>query len=122
MVDDAKSGAEDSAASKQELSLEIHQESPQVIQTVLFPRGTEFTHEERDDLLDYYKLVAQNIDQISTKRQAVNSFFLSINSVIMAHHIPGFPGTVTAELTGGAVKMLPISNCMITTATVPPII
>lgn len=51
---------------------------------VLFPGGVDFTNEQRQELLDYYRLVIQNSEQLAARRQNVNSFFLSINSMLMA--------------------------------------
>jgi hypothetical protein len=54
------------------------------VQAALFPGGTNFTDEQRENLLEYYKLLSQHTDQLATRRQNLNSFFLSINSMLMA--------------------------------------
>ncbi len=38
----------------------------------------------RADLLDIYKLYVEMADRISQRRQSANSFFLTLNSVIVA--------------------------------------
>lgn len=51
---------------------------------ILFPNGTAFGDAERHELLEYYRLLAQNADSLSNRKQALNSFFLSINSMFLA--------------------------------------
>jgi hypothetical protein len=58
--------------------------NPEEVDKVLFPMGTDFSDADRDDLLEYYKLLAQNTEQLAARRQNLNSFFLSINSLLMA--------------------------------------
>jgi hypothetical protein len=54
------------------------------IESVLFPNGTAFDEQQRKDLLEYYKLLAQHTEQQAARRQQVNNFFVSINSFLIA--------------------------------------
>jgi hypothetical protein len=74
--------SDSASASNERLSLTGAQSIS--IQPVLFPNGVDFSNEQRQQLLDYYKLVIQNSEQLATRRQSLNSFFLSINSMFMA--------------------------------------
>ena len=53
-------------------------------ESLMFPHGTEFDETQRKELFEYYKLLAQHGEQQAQRRQQVNSFFVSINSFLIA--------------------------------------
>ncbi|MFQ5903621.1 MAG: hypothetical protein ACE5JO_08020 [Candidatus Binatia bacterium] len=77
----------------------------------MFPTGTDFSQADRQaQLLDQYKLLVQTSEAVVARRQAVNTFFLSINSLLLGaigvFASQGFsarlvaPGIVALGLTG----------------------
>ena len=54
------------------------------LESVLFPSGVEAQDvKSRSDLLEQYKLLVQTSETLLGRRQAVNTFFLSINSLLL---------------------------------------
>ena len=49
----------------------------------LFPSGTDFDDKEKDCLLEQYKLFVGTSETLVRRRQGVNTFFLSVNSLII---------------------------------------
>jgi L-asparagine transporter-like permease len=84
----------------------------QSVESLLFPQGTEFDDLQRKDLFEHYKLLGQNSEQMATRRQAVNSFFLSINTALIAANGVIAKETFSqtsphrAEIFGAAIFML----------------
>lgn len=60
-------------------------------------------------LLDQYKLYVEMADRISQRRAAANTYFLSINSAILA-----FVGYLTTKDTPEYLWLIAISGCMLT--------
>ncbi len=54
------------------------------IGSALFSRGTAFSEADRQLLLEQYKLFVETSENLVSRRQAVNSFFLSANSALLA--------------------------------------
>lgn len=77
---------ESAAGNEQGRTLSVTQapSNGKAIDQILFPQGTEFCQSEKLALLDYYKLVAEHMEQLANRRQNLNSFFLSVNSALMA--------------------------------------
>jgi hypothetical protein len=82
------------------------------VEALLFPQGTKFDDMERKDLFEHYKLLGQNSEQMAMRRQNVNSFFLSINTALIAANGVIAKETFSqtsphrAELFGAAIFML----------------
>jgi hypothetical protein len=55
----------------------------------------DLTDEERREMFEQYKLILQNSEQLLTRKQVVNNFFLSMNSAIMA--VVGLAGKEAAQ-------------------------
>lgn len=54
------------------------------IEKHLFPSGVEFSEDRQKMLFEQYKILTQSADQLAARRQAVNGFFLSINTFMLA--------------------------------------
>lgn len=54
------------------------------LERLLFPLGTDFDEDGRKMLFEHYKIVAQSSEQLSSRRQTVNGFFLSLNTFMLA--------------------------------------
>jgi len=84
----------------------------ETVAAVLFPMGTNFDDAQRKDLFEHYKLLSQNSEQMATRRQTVNSFFLSINTALIAANGVILKETFSqttphrAEVLGAAIFML----------------
>ena len=52
--------------------------------SALFPSGTDFTSEGRSHLLEQYKLLVETSESLVSRRQAVNTFFLTLNSFLLS--------------------------------------
>ena len=53
------------------------------IEKTLFPKGTEFGDLERAQLLEQYKIMVQSSETLVARRQSVNTFFLSVNTLLL---------------------------------------
>ena len=52
---------------------------------ILFPTGTQFPEGPRLSMLfDQYKLLVDSSDKLVARRQTVNTFFLSINALLLS--------------------------------------
>ena len=54
------------------------------MEEILFPLGTNFDPDHEKLLFEHYKLLTQTSEQLAARRQAINNFFLSINTFILA--------------------------------------
>ncbi len=54
------------------------------LESILFPKGTDFTDNDRVRLLEQYKLLVQTSETLVSRRQNVNTFFLSVNTLLLA--------------------------------------
>jgi len=54
------------------------------LEEVLFPNGTNFDHDQQKLLFEEYKVMVNAYDQLAARRQAVNGFFLSLNTFMLA--------------------------------------
>jgi len=74
------------------------------IQKVLYPSGTDFDGKNLSVLLDQYKIFVETSEQLVARRQGVNTFFLSINSLLLtgigllARELTKAPASVFAAL------------------------
>lgn len=50
---------------------------------ILFPSGSPVSDEETQQMLDLYKVMVQSSESLVTRRQGVNTFFLTINGVLL---------------------------------------
>lgn len=55
-----------------------------LVEKALFPNGTEFDQDKLKLLYDQYKIVTSSADQLAARRQAINGFFLSLNTFVLA--------------------------------------
>jgi hypothetical protein len=53
-------------------------------QAILFTNGTEFDLDRQKMLFEQYKILGQASDQLASRRQVMNGFFLSLNSFMLA--------------------------------------
>lgn len=59
-------------------------EKEKPLESVLFPGGTDFANADRQaQLLDQYKLFVSTSETLVARRQTVNTFFMSINSLLL---------------------------------------
>lgn len=65
----------------------------------------------RDHLLEQYKLYVQMVDKISERRQSANSFFLTINTALVA-----FLGIVGKSGTGSVIATPPLPWVLVVSA------
>lgn len=54
------------------------------LEKVLFPSGTNYDSDQQKLLYDQYKLVVQSAESFAARRQAINGFFLSLNTFLLA--------------------------------------
>ncbi len=54
------------------------------LEKVLFPAGTSYSSEQQKLLYDQYKTLLQSADSFAGRRQAINGFFLSLNTFLLA--------------------------------------
>ena len=54
------------------------------IESVLFPAGVNFSVESRAQLLQQYKLLVETSETLVSRRQGVNTFFLTFNSLVLS--------------------------------------
>ncbi len=54
------------------------------VESTLFPDGTNFDNSNRQLLLEEYKIFVETSETVVARRQAANSFFLSVNSALLA--------------------------------------
>lgn len=54
------------------------------VKAVLFPKGTAFTEPDLQRLLEQYKLLVQTSESVVLRRQGVNTFFLTINTLLLS--------------------------------------
>lgn len=64
------------------------------LESILFPRGTTFNDRELSLLMEEYKLIVETSEKLVARRQTVNTFFLSVNAVLLSA-----AGVVIAEVT-----------------------
>lgn len=70
------------------------------LKDVLYPNGTvSFTDEQRETLLEQYKLFVETSEKLVARRQTVNAFFLSINTLTLS--VVGF---VIGDLVEGELQ------------------
>ena len=67
----------------------------------LFPGGPPADDAERRGLLEQYRLFVETSERVVARRQTANTFFLSINSLLLAA-----VGILLREASGGAVAAL----------------
>ncbi len=58
--------------------------SVEEVEKLLFPQGTEFNEDGQKMLFEHYKILAQSSEQLASRRQTVNGFFLSLNTFMLA--------------------------------------
>lgn len=54
------------------------------LEILLFPGGTNFDEDGKKALFEHYKILAQSSEQLASRRQTVNGFFLSLNTFMLA--------------------------------------
>lgn len=54
------------------------------LEKVLFPSGTSYDSDQLKLLYDQYKSIVQSSDSFAARRQAINGFFLSLNTFLLA--------------------------------------
>lgn len=62
----------------------IEQTEDEELERVLFPSGTNYDADQLKLLYDQYKLLVQSADSFAARRQAINGFFLSLNTFLLA--------------------------------------
>ena len=56
-----------------------------LLKSILFPKGSELDQDNsQSHLLEQYKLLVQTSETLVARRQTVNTFFLSINSLLLS--------------------------------------
>lgn len=60
------------------------QDKVEELDKVLFPRGADFDQDTQKVIFEQYKILNQNTEQLAARRQAINGFLLSINTLILA--------------------------------------
>jgi hypothetical protein len=92
----------------------MSEEQKSGLESVLFPSGID--EQNRSALLEQYKLLVQTSETLVGRRQTVNTFFLSINSLLLAaiglFAKEGIPG----PLTGFGVLALGIAGLVLCVA------
>lgn len=54
------------------------------LKSILYPKGTKFDERERSSLLEQYKLFVDTSEKLVARRQTVNTFFLSVNALLLS--------------------------------------
>ncbi|MDV2503818.1 MAG: hypothetical protein RX318_07675 [bacterium] len=54
------------------------------LESTLYPKGTQFSEQELSVLMEQYKLFVDTSEKLVSRRQTVNTFFLSINALVLS--------------------------------------
>ena len=66
----------------------------QELDSILFPKGTQFNENQIRSLLEQYKLLLETSEKLVARRQTLNTFFLSVNVLLLSAI-----GTISKEVT-----------------------
>lgn len=54
------------------------------LESSLFPSGTEFSDSARSQILEIYKLFVRTSEDLVARRQTVNAFFITVNTLLLS--------------------------------------
>ena len=54
------------------------------LESALFPSGTDFDESDRRLLFEQYRMFVETSERLVARRQTVNAFFLSINTLLLS--------------------------------------
>jgi hypothetical protein len=83
------------------------------IESILFPAGVDFSTESRSQLLEQYKLLVQTSESLVSRRQGVNTFFLTFNSLMLSGIGLFAKQELSGELGGIGLLALALSGLII---------